>query len=90
MRGPPLGLASGPEWSCCHDLVNRAAGYVVDEAGDDQLVWCSRGLAEPLNVVLHGNGGIGDRYCRHFVDTLCLPVACLLIESVVIFVSLPV
>jgi len=54
-------------------LVDRPVAYVVDEAGDNQLVWGSRGVAESVDVVLHRRGGVTDRHCRYFVDTEAEP-----------------
>ncbi len=67
---PGSTLGSGDaEWGRWHNLVDRPVAYVVDEAGDDQLVWCSGRVAESLDVVMHGPGGVGDRHCRYFVHT---------------------
>ncbi len=41
---------SGARW---HNLVEGPVAYIVDEAGDDQLVWHSGGLTESFDVVLH-------------------------------------
>ncbi len=53
IRSPLLVSGSGSEWGRWHNLVDRAVAYVVDEAGDDQLVWRSRGVTESFDVVLH-------------------------------------
>ena len=64
----------GPEWGRWHNLVDRPVAYVVDESGDDQLVWRSGGVTESFDVVLHGRGRVADRHCRYFVDTEAEPV----------------
>ena len=54
-------------------MADRPVAYVVDEAGDNQLVWHSGGVAESVDVVLHRSGGVTDRHCRYFVDTEAEP-----------------
>ncbi len=81
MRSSTWGSGGGAEWGRWHDLVDSAVFYVVDEAGNDQLVWCSGLLAESLDVVLHRLGGIGDRHNRNLIDGEAEPVRRLLLDG---------
>ena len=64
-------------------MVDRAVAYVVDEARDDQLVWCSGCVPESLDVSLYRHYRIGNRHRRHFVDTETEPFSHLLLDALV-------
>ncbi len=81
MRSSTLGSGGGAEWGRRHDLVYRAGSYVVHEAGNDECVWCSRCVAESLDVGLHRPGGVGDRHRRDFVVTQAEPFRHLLLDG---------
>ncbi len=54
-------------------MVDRPVAYVVDEAGDDELVWHSGSVTESFDIVLHRRRRVANCHCRYFVDTEAEP-----------------